>query len=195
MQFKEYTKQAERTCVRLDSETHFLHMATGVSTELSELEDIFKKLIAYGKPIDKVNALEEIGDAFWYVANWYNMYFALTERDGVEQKEQFIYPTFMPEYFTRTNEKAVLKQILLFHGDFLIATDTTASSGISLETQKAAYAKAFSFLCRLCYYFGFTPEVVAETNINKLKARYPEKFTSEKALNRDLDTERKILEG
>lgn len=33
-----------------------------------------------------------------------------------------------------------------------------------------------------------------EININKLKARYGEKFSSEAALNRDLDKERKILE-
>jgi len=36
---------------------------------------------------------------------------------------------------------------------------------------------------------------ILELNIDKLKARYPEKFTEEKALNRDLDTEREILEG
>lgn len=30
--------------------------------------------------------------------------------------------------------------------------------------------------------------------INKLKLRYPDKFTSDKALNRDLDAERKLLE-
>ncbi len=34
-----------------------------------------------------------------------------------------------------------------------------------------------------------------ETNIAKLKARYPDKFTSENAINRDVETERKILEG
>jgi NTP pyrophosphatase (non-canonical NTP hydrolase) len=39
-----------------------------------------------------------------------------------------------------------------------------------------------------------TFEEVMETNINKLKARYPDKFDTEKALNRDLDSERKILE-
>ncbi|MBT5073489.1 MAG: hypothetical protein HOH19_08390 [Kordiimonadaceae bacterium] len=37
--------------------------------------------------------------------------------------------------------------------------------------------------------------IVATTNINKLKARFPEKFTQEKAYNRDLDTERDILES
>ena len=36
---------------------------------------------------------------------------------------------------------------------------------------------------------------ILETNIAKLKARYPNKFTSEDAINRDLVTERLILEG
>lgn len=35
---------------------------------------------------------------------------------------------------------------------------------------------------------------VMQRNIDKLRARYPEKFTEEKALNRDLDAERSILE-
>lgn len=36
---------------------------------------------------------------------------------------------------------------------------------------------------------------ILNKNISKLKARYPEKFTEEKALNRDLDKEREVLEG
>lgn len=40
-----------------------------------------------------------------------------------------------------------------------------------------------------------TIEEIMETNIAKLRARYPEKFTEENALNRDLDVERSILEG
>jgi hypothetical protein len=34
-----------------------------------------------------------------------------------------------------------------------------------------------------------------DINIAKLKARYGDKFSSDKAINRDLETERKILEG
>jgi NTP pyrophosphatase (non-canonical NTP hydrolase) len=37
-------------------------------------------------------------------------------------------------------------------------------------------------------------ESVMQTNIDKLSARYPEKFTEEAAINRDLDKERNILE-
>jgi len=53
----------------------------------------------------------------------------------------------------------------------------------------------------ILYYCAISLDVVGvdfkdvmEKNIAKLEARYPEKFTSEKAINRDLDKERKILE-
>ena len=38
-------------------------------------------------------------------------------------------------------------------------------------------------------------EDVLQVNIDKLKARFPDKFTEKDALNRDLDKERNILEG
>lgn len=41
---------------------------------------------------------------------------------------------------------------------------------------------------------GTTYEEIMETNIAKLKARYPNKFTSEDAINRNLEVERTILE-
>jgi NTP pyrophosphatase (non-canonical NTP hydrolase) len=41
---------------------------------------------------------------------------------------------------------------------------------------------------------GLTFEQVMQQNIDKLRTRYPEKFTSEQAINRDLDAERETLE-
>lgn len=41
---------------------------------------------------------------------------------------------------------------------------------------------------------GASFDNVLDTVINKLKERYPEKFTSEDAINRDLDNERQTLE-
>jgi NTP pyrophosphatase (non-canonical NTP hydrolase) len=43
-------------------------------------------------------------------------------------------------------------------------------------------------------YFNLELSGIWEININKLKARFPEKFNFKDALNRDLDNERKILE-
>lgn len=93
-----------------------LHAGVGLATESGEILDQLKKAIFYGKPIDKVNLAEEIGDQMWYLA---------------------------------------------------ILADTL---GVSFD------------------------EIQAK-NIAKLKARYGAKFTEAAALNRDLDTERKILES
>lgn len=45
-----------------------LHAAMGVSTEAAELLDAVKKHVYYGKPLDRTNLFEEMGDAFWYLA-------------------------------------------------------------------------------------------------------------------------------
>jgi NTP pyrophosphatase (non-canonical NTP hydrolase) len=50
------------------------------------------------------------------------------------------------------------------------------------------------YLAILCDELGTTFEELADINIKKLSARYPDKFTSDKALNRDLEKEREVLE-
>ena len=50
------------------------------------------------------------------------------------------------------------------------------------------------YISNFCRINNFSLEDILQKNIDKLKARYPEKFTEEKANNRDLDKERKILE-
>jgi NTP pyrophosphatase (non-canonical NTP hydrolase) len=92
-----------------------LHGACGVATEGGELLDAMKKHIFYGKEIDTVNIVEEIGDLMWYSA-------VILDELGVEFED------------------------------------------------------------------------VMQKNINKLKARYNDKFTEDGANIRDLNTERQILE-
>lgn len=45
-----------------------IHGLLGLSTEAGELQDAFKKTYYYGKPLDKENVAEEIGDVMWYIA-------------------------------------------------------------------------------------------------------------------------------
>jgi NTP pyrophosphatase (non-canonical NTP hydrolase) len=45
-----------------------LHAAIGLATEAGEVQDALKKHLFYGKPLDKVNLAEEMGDIFWYMA-------------------------------------------------------------------------------------------------------------------------------
>lgn len=51
------------------------------------------------------------------------------------------------------------------------------------------------YLFNLCRLLNLDMEDIYETNIKKLRARYGEKFSTEKANDRDLKTERTILEG
>ena len=53
----------------------------------------------------------------------------------------------------------------------------------------------FWYCALACRTLGVSFEEVFDRNIQKLKIRYPEKFTSENALNRDLKAEREALEG
>jgi len=93
-----------------------LHGALGLVTEAGEIADVMKKKLAYNKPIDGINLLEELGDVMWYVAIMVD------------------------------------------------ALDTSI-------------------------------EEVMELNIKKLQKRYPKKFTSEAAIDRNLIAERQVLEG
>lgn len=50
------------------STIRLLHASTGVVTEGGEIADALKRHIFYGKPIDRVNLIEEAGDVLWYLA-------------------------------------------------------------------------------------------------------------------------------
>lgn len=45
-----------------------LHASIGMQTEAAEFSDMLKKHFFYGKPLDKVNLREELGDQLWYIA-------------------------------------------------------------------------------------------------------------------------------
>ncbi|MEM4379115.1 MAG: nucleoside triphosphate pyrophosphohydrolase family protein [Thermoplasmatales archaeon] len=59
---------------------------------------------------------------------------------------------------------------------------------------KEEAADCFWYIAILADTLGFSFEEIQEKNINKLKARYGDRFTEHAALNRDLNTEREILE-
>jgi NTP pyrophosphatase (non-canonical NTP hydrolase) len=116
MNINDYQQKAARTCAKIDGAImDDLHMVLGMQTEVAEIADVYKKTIAYKKPLDFVNIKEEIGDVMWYIAN-------------------------------------------------------------------------------LCNMNGWDLRDIMQTNIDKLRTRFPEKFTEEHAINRDLIAEREILE-
>jgi NTP pyrophosphatase (non-canonical NTP hydrolase) len=60
---------------------------------------------------------------------------------------------------------------------------------------KEEIGDVFWYLAIMCDELGISFEEVWEKNIAKLAKRYPEKFSEENALHRDIDAERKVLES
>ena len=55
-------------------DTMQLHAALGVCGEAGELADAIKKHVIYGKPLDRDNMIEELGDLRFYMQAVQNLY-------------------------------------------------------------------------------------------------------------------------
>lgn len=55
-------RMSSEFAIRLD------HASDGLVTEAGEFKDAIKKYKFYGKPMDQINLMEEIGDILWYAA-------------------------------------------------------------------------------------------------------------------------------
>lgn len=164
---EQYKLLANRTCPNLGSyQANINHMEDGVITEFSELLDPIKKYCAYGKAIDIINIQEELGDAMWYCAN-----------SSIVNGVQFTIDEQLPLYVPKEVEqiRSYIKMVLR---DFL---------------QYQNFRKVSYHIFVLCQSFELDFYETLTKNINKLIVRYPEKFDTEKAMNRDLDAERLAL--
>lgn len=62
-----YDKFVASKCKPMSLRDHLNHMCLGIAGEAGELIDPIKKHTIYGKPLDKENVIEEIGDLLFYV--------------------------------------------------------------------------------------------------------------------------------
>lgn len=65
----EYQEAAMRTAKDMGNfEMNLIHSALGLSSDAGEYVDAIKKATIYGKPLDTLNAIEELGDCLWFIA-------------------------------------------------------------------------------------------------------------------------------
>jgi hypothetical protein len=169
-----YEELASTTCKDLGSlEANNTHMQMGIYTESAELIDVLKKQLAYGKDIDWVNVKEEIGDAFWYLANFCKF-------NGMSFSEEVDSTNYWITGFTK--EKAMYDEL-----KFIMTCTTNISENFDIILG--------NYMSIIASYTDFTLDEILQVNIDKLAARYPEGFSSYYALNRNLEKERTILES
>lgn len=66
---------------------------------------------------------------------------------------------------------------------------------IDVVNLKEELGDVLFYLAIVCHEFGFTFEEAMEVNIAKLKKRYGEKFSEDKAINRNIKAEYEVLSG
>lgn len=181
MNLETYQKETIRTCPGLQSEpVDLAHMVLGMCSEFSEL------LLAKSKN-DDINISEEIADTFWYLSNYCNIRnYSLQElwETSELQLELFDLNQYnINNYFYCLAELQDLVKKNLAYGKVI---DTKKEIDCLLS-----YMISMRVLWRDV---NFDLEKSLENNINKLKIRFPDKFTKENAINRDLEKERIELE-
>jgi len=183
----EYQGLAARTCPTLEGEgVNERHMNLGVITEIGEAMDIFKKFLAYKKPMDLVNLGEELADMAWYIVNKCRF-------------EELILDDNFDEVLAETKE--LVEERMFTKADLPAELKAEAILTLILVPYCAPTNNMFSapivqlaMLHHIASWFDLDFFQCLTNNIEKLKVRYPEKFTEEAAQNRDLEAERAELE-
>ena len=190
---EEYRLLAARTLPDLGSlSSNLLHMEAGIAGEfLGEAVDILKKTFAYKKPLDKVHLGEELADTVWYCAGAETIN-KLPEMEMCFDEEPIaIIETIKNQTITYIKESVETR-------NSSIETECLglilANKGAVDSTNRGAILAVVGICMGICEVLNIDFWQALTNNISKLQVRYPEKFTEEAALNRDLAAERVELE-
>ena len=192
---EEYRVLAARTLPDLGSlSNNLLHMEAGIAGEfLGEAVDILKKTFAYKKPLDKVHLGEELADTVWYCA-------------GVETINKLPGTVIVFDEEAIASVENIKNQTITYVKESVevevrsssIETECLgvilANKGAVDSTNRGAILAIIGICMGICEVLNIDFWQALTNNISKLQVRYPEKFTEEAALNRDLAAERVELE-
>lgn len=171
MNLKTYVELSERTLIDKGQTMNLLHAQMGIMTECGELADQIKRHLFYGTELDIVNIKEEIGDIMWYIA----ILFRRDKINTLRLRQNFDTDIKdLPEVFEALTSIIALSQ--------------------DLHEYEVSENIFYELLC-ITKYFKLDMEDILEISINKLLARFPDKFSEHHAVNRDLNKERQVLEG
>lgn len=191
MNFTEYSPLALRTAKPLTQEQNIKHALILMISEAGEIADAIKAYAIYGKPLDKANVLEEVGDLLWGL----NLYLTSTGQD------LSLVDTAVSDYEFAgripSDDVWRLVDAAITVGAFASGVHSSAKSGQAFGGTPATLSAHFlcCYLVLILDYIGSDFSQALEVNIAKLAKRYGDKYSDYKAVNRDLSAERLVLEG
>lgn len=189
--WNEYQAAAQRTARRVGEIRGDLG-ATLATIEVlvaaGDLADLLKKQVFYRRETtveQYLSAIEDIRVALSLLES--SVEVSLNSEDVLPLNEKLFHGTL-----GALGEEAEMLEALLVQAhndeDHIDRTNVIEEAGDSLwyQAEKLAGVEELT---------GFCPLEVANVNIAKLKARYPDKFSEERAVGRDLAEERRVLEA
>ena len=194
MKFADYIPLATRTCKLLPFADHINHMGLGIVGEMGEIVDQLKKAYIYGKAIDQVNIVEEVGDVAWYVAGVAQFYPNLHSFIESDELKNSINHEKLAEAKSKITRTALLNTMSA--ANLVVDMGILADEAGEPSDEGEEVAKT---LCMFLFATAVLLEVdlsqVYEVNIAKLAKRYGDKYSDYAAINRDTDAERAVLEA
>ena len=194
MNFKEYVPLAMRTCKPLPFADHINHMGLGIVGEMGEIVDQLKKAYIYGKAIDQVNIVEEVGDVAYYVAGVAQFYPNLHSFIESDELKNSIHHEKLAEAKSK-----ITRTILL---NTMSAANLVVDMGVLADEAGEPSDEGEEVAKTLCVFLFATAVLLdvdlaeaCEVNIAKLAKRYGDKYSDYAAINRDIDAERAVLEA
>lgn len=167
----------------------------GLIGETGELADHIKKVIGHGHKLDPAACVKELGDVMWYIAEAYSMFgldipdadlelildqlgSAIKEQDGGDQsrRRRPLQPVC-----------ALIRKASIAASDvneFIALVLNGEQTGEPWSGYQLALDELLNTVLAITVRLGFSVREVLEANVEKLKKRYPEGFTSEGSINR-----------
>jgi hypothetical protein len=184
MDLHEFNKNAIKTESLVDTvitDRAILMESLVAFEQVSELLDALKKSAFYNKPIDVeklMGSADSINKIGYVLSNEDIWEIGATKNDDIN-------PRLFHAIIGILTEAGELATILINHlqGEELDTVNMLEEFGDIAWYQAIAYDE-----------LNVDPYHPLVAVINKLRARYPNKFTSDDAINRDVDSERAILE-
>lgn len=183
------TDQSSAETLRL---SQLMHAAMGMVTEAGE----FIEALYDPEKIDVTNLIEETGDVLWYVALACRALGTSFEELGRRLAIEDTIDPFKGDAPFTVHMRAGLGFVTTA-AEFIDVLKKLTIYSKPINTEKLIDLLSRVMWCALvvCVELDVSIEHVMDRNIEKLRKRYPEKFTSENAINRNLEAEREALEG
>lgn len=187
MKYSKYVEETRRTWnKKKDVIDNINHAVLGLFDEAGELAKQYKSNLAYGTNLDMTNVKEELGDMMYFLVRLADE-LQFKNTDSLNDKLQKII-TDKPEHEGKPSQIDMVFSINTRVGGVYTGLVTNDGPAIVRSIMDLMFnIKIFTVI------LDVDLSKIMEANIAKLRKRFPEKFETEDALNRDVESESEAI--